>query len=131
MTYWNLRFQKWPLFLKLLSSVRCLVVHVGSLSPYGIYRNKRKNTVSALCDMSNLFSLWSDPHCTWCHSVWCIMFYADLECHQDLVQSFSWKGDGSLLVTSSKVSIFIFFYILSCTEHSGLDICSGWFLFSG
>ena len=45
-------------FLKSSSvTIRCLVVHVGSLSPYGIYRNKSKNTVSALFDLSNLFSL--------------------------------------------------------------------------
>ena len=30
----------------------------------------------------------------------------DLENHHDLVQSFFWKGDGSLLVTSSRVSVF-------------------------
>ena len=28
-----------------------------------------------------------------------------LESHGDLVQSLSWKGDGSLLATSSKVSV--------------------------
>ena len=33
-----------------------------------------------------------------------LWFGTGLECHQDLVHSFCWKGDGSLLVTSSKVT---------------------------
>ena len=34
----------------------------------------------------------------------------DLENHCDLVQSFCWKGDGSLLVSSSKVSDFLLIF---------------------
>ena len=36
-----------------------------------------------------------------------ISYFAELENHQDLVHSFCWKGDGSLLATTSKVSDFI------------------------
>lgn len=40
--------------------------------------------------------------------------------HNDVVQSFCWKGDGSLLVTSSKVSDSTFYLKVNILRR-GLD----------
>lgn len=53
--------------------------------------------------------------------------FAALEQHRDQLQSLSWKKDGSLLATSSKVMFFLSFFLISLSQA---QYCINYFIYT-